>query len=326
MARTRRARRQERRASRDQGTSGSFRRCCDGVADFQPSLPADLPTRDCNSPCATMRVGSPARRVRPVVSRNYARKLRGTSLAMTARMNVVVPSLAALLLVSCTTEIGQDPNPEPPLSMSEAAMANNTETAFNFFVAKGLTKDQSAGIVGNLMQESSVNPNSVQYDGGPGRGIAQWSVGGRWDTSHDDNVTWYANDHGLNRWALTTQLDFIWYELTTDGYGFSTLKAATTVSAAKTRSRTSTRSAASAINRRACRTRTRCSPTTAAALPAARKTATPTRSARTWRRTRACRASTTSSGTSATTGRGSIAGAIRPRAAAFTRCDVRCRA
>jgi Phage tail lysozyme len=142
-------------------------------------------------------------------------------------------SLALLLVASCTTEIEQDPNPEPPLAMSEAASANNTETAYNFFRAKGLTKDQAAGIVGNLMQESSVNPNSVQYDGGPGRGIAQWSVGGRWDTSHDDNVTWYANEHGLNRWALTTQLDFVWYELTTFGYGYSTLKASTTVTGAE---------------------------------------------------------------------------------------------
>ncbi len=149
-------------------------------------------------------------------------------------MKVVAHTLATLLLASCTTEVpGQDPNPEPPVSMSEAALANNTETAFNFFVAKGLSKDQSAGIVGNLMQESSVIPTSVQYDGGPGRGIAQWSVGGRWDTSHDDNVTWYANEHGLNRWALTTQLDFIWYELTDIGYGYSTLKAAGTVTAAE---------------------------------------------------------------------------------------------
>ncbi|HEY3801695.1 MAG TPA: phage tail tip lysozyme [Kofleriaceae bacterium] len=139
---------------------------------------------------------------------------------------------AALLLVSCTTELEQDPNPEPPPSQSEAALSNNEKTAYNFFISKGLSKDQAAGIVGNLMQESTVNPNSVQYDGGPGRGIAQWSVGGRWDTSHDDNVTWYANAHGLNRWALTTQLDFIWYELTDIGYGYSSLKAATTVSAA----------------------------------------------------------------------------------------------
>ena len=42
--------------------------------------------------------------------------------------------------------------------------------AYDFFVAKGLANFQSAGIVGNLDQESGVNPGSVQYGGGPGRG------------------------------------------------------------------------------------------------------------------------------------------------------------
>ncbi|MFX5562785.1 phage tail tip lysozyme, partial [Acinetobacter baumannii] len=83
--------------------------------------------------------------------------------------------------------------------------------------SKGLKNYQAAGIVGNLIQESSVNPNSIEYGGGPGRGIAQWSGGGRWDSSHNDNMVWYASQHGLSPWSLTAQLDFIWYELTTFG-------------------------------------------------------------------------------------------------------------
>ena len=47
---------------------------------------------------------------------------------------------------------------------------------------------QAAGIIGNLDQESGMDPTISQYDGGPGRGIAQWSTGGRWDTD--------ANSHG----------------------------------------------------------------------------------------------------------------------------------
>jgi hypothetical protein len=124
-----------------------------------------------------------------------------------------------------------DPTQLPPTS--EAALSNSEQTAFNFFVSKGLTDIQSAGIVGNLIQESSVIATSVEFGGGPGRGIAQWSVGGRWDTSHNDNVTTYANQQGTSRWDLSTQLDFIWYELTTfSGYGLAQLKAATTVSTA----------------------------------------------------------------------------------------------
>ena len=45
----------------------------------------------------------------------------------------------------------------------DLARANNTKTAYQFFVNKGLGKDQAAGIVGNLIQESSVDPNSIQY-------------------------------------------------------------------------------------------------------------------------------------------------------------------
>lgn len=117
---------------------------------------------------------------------------------------------------------------------AEAALPGNTQAAFNFFVSKGLTKIQSAGIIGNLIQESNIDPGAVQSDG-PGRGIAQWSVGGRWDTTPNDNLTSFANAHGLQPGALNTQLEFIWYELTTfPGYGLSSLRAATTVTDAVT--------------------------------------------------------------------------------------------
>jgi len=116
---------------------------------------------------------------------------------------------------------------------SEAELSSNEHTAYNFFVQKGLSKFQAAAIVGNLIQESSVEPGAVQYGGGPGRGIAQWSVGGRWDHDADDNVVWYANEHGLSPWSLSAQLDFIWYELTDHGgYGYTALKDSTNVTQA----------------------------------------------------------------------------------------------
>ncbi|HEY5928048.1 MAG TPA: phage tail tip lysozyme [Kofleriaceae bacterium] len=136
--------------------------------------------------------------------------------------------LASLLATGCTTE---EEDSDDETNMSELALSSTEQTAFNFFVSKGLTKIQAAGVVGNLMQESNVKPGAVQPNG-PGRGIAQWSVGGRWDTDYRDNVTWYANVHGLSRWALNTQLQFIWYELTTYGYGLSSLRAATTLTQA----------------------------------------------------------------------------------------------
>jgi len=138
----------------------------------------------------------------------------------------------ALFATGCM--VGEDvPTDEDlPPEISEAALGNNARTAFNFFVHKGLTDIQAAGIVGNLMQESSVRPTAVEYGGGPGRGIAQWSIGGRWN--HGSNSVYsYAARNGVSRWALQTQLDFIWYELATvGGYGLSDLRAATTLTAA----------------------------------------------------------------------------------------------
>ena len=40
----------------------------------------------------------------------------------------------------------------------------------------------------------------------------------------------YVSVHGGDRWSLTTQLDFIWWELQNYGYGYSNLTAATNVS------------------------------------------------------------------------------------------------
>ena len=144
------------------------------------------------------------------------------------RSTLVIAILGSSLLAGCAGSVsGADDG------LSEEALSSNEHTAFNYFVSKGLTKAQSAGIVGNLIQESSVIPTSVQYGGGPGRGIAQWSVGGRWDSDRSDNVTWYANAHGENRWALSTQLNFTWYELETfGGYGLASLRSDSSVSAA----------------------------------------------------------------------------------------------
>lgn len=86
---------------------------------------------------------------------------------------------------------------------------SNPKIAFEFFVAQGYTPFQAAGIVGNLMQESGVNPRSHQNDGGPGRGIAQWSVDGRWA----DLLDWAARQKPTkDPLVLMTQLEYIMYE------------------------------------------------------------------------------------------------------------------
>src|ERR1700722_14058190 len=101
------------------------------------------------------------------------------------------------------------------VSQTGAAIATfpNDQAAYDYFVGKGLASFQAAGIVGNLDQESGASPDAVQAYG-PGRGIAQWSAGGRWDTDSGDNVVAYANQHGASPLSLNLQLDFVWYELT----------------------------------------------------------------------------------------------------------------
>jgi len=112
-------------------------------------------------------------------------------------------------------------------SAASSAPSSAARTAFHFFVTKGLAGAQAAGIVGNLIQESNVNPRSVQ-SGGPGRGIAQWSAGARWN-----NLLAFARAHHEAPLALATQLKFVWHELTTvPSFGLGALRAARSVTAA----------------------------------------------------------------------------------------------
>lgn len=104
---------------------------------------------------------------------------------------------------------------------SGSSGGDNNEVAFNFFIDNGLTEDQSAGIGGNLVQESGdpINPKANQ-PGGPGRGIAQWSEGERWET-----LVAYAEEQNKDPEDLCLQLDFLWYEFeTTESAAFSAIK------------------------------------------------------------------------------------------------------
>jgi MYXO-CTERM domain-containing protein len=145
---------------------------------------------------------------------------------MSRTIALSIAAVASLALGGC---LSGPPVVEGESNEAASTAFANDKPAFDFFVAKGLTNFQAAGIVGNLDQESGVDPTIAQFGGGPGRGIAQWSVGGRWDTSAGDNAVAYAAQQGQSVWSLNLQLEFIWYELTTYGYGFSKLKASTNV-------------------------------------------------------------------------------------------------
>src|SRR5690606_28579908 len=66
-----------------------------------------------------------------------------------------------------------------PTGASDLRGNDAAEQAFNYFIDKGLTPEQAAGIVGNLQSESGVQPGRNQDGGGPAFGIAQWEGGRR---------------------------------------------------------------------------------------------------------------------------------------------------
>lgn len=83
----------------------------------------------------------------------------------------------------------------------------NADKTFNKLSKEGFSTATASGIMGNFMQESGLNPKSVQSSG-LGRGLAQWSEGERWSTLQ-------AWAKGRDIWALDTQLDFVIHELET---------------------------------------------------------------------------------------------------------------
>jgi hypothetical protein len=78
--------------------------------------------------------------------------------------------------------------------------------AIEFFIGKGLTPEQSAGIAGNLSKESNFNPTAIG-DNGTSYGIAQWH-NERWD-----KLKSWAKQNGKNPADFDAQLEFLWWEL-----------------------------------------------------------------------------------------------------------------
>lgn len=82
---------------------------------------------------------------------------------------------------------------------------SKAQRAMNFFMSKGLTKQQAAGIVGNLERESNLNPNAFNSAGGGhgAYGIAQW---------RGDRQTNLFRKYGSNP-SFEDQLNYVWDEL-----------------------------------------------------------------------------------------------------------------
>lgn len=106
---------------------------------------------------------------------------------------------------------------------------NNEERAWNFMFDQGFSEQQVAGMIGNWQVEApGVEPTTNQEGGGPGRGIAQWTVDERWA----ELLKWKGDK---NEYDLLTQLEFVMFELNgTEGSALTALKATSTIKDATT--------------------------------------------------------------------------------------------
>jgi len=88
-------------------------------------------------------------------------------------------------------------------------MANSPRArqAMEFFIAKGWQPHQAAGIVGNLLAESGLNPTVKPGDNGTAFGIAQWR-GDRFS-----GLQRFAASQGRDWRDFETQLGYVQHEL-----------------------------------------------------------------------------------------------------------------
>lgn len=103
----------------------------------------------------------------------------------------------------------------------------NARIAMSFFIDKGLSPAQAAGVVGNLQAESGSNLSiSAVGDGGQAIGIAQW---------HPDRRANFQRAFGkpFSESTFRDQLNFIWWEFqNTERSAFNRLRRTTTATQA----------------------------------------------------------------------------------------------
>lgn len=95
--------------------------------------------------------------------------------------------------------------------MARPALNSNAQYAYNYYKKKhGYTDVQAAGMVGNLMQESTMNTGA--RNAGDGRDGSD-SIGiGQWNGSRATGLKRYAADTGRDWTNLDAQLDYTVYE------------------------------------------------------------------------------------------------------------------
>jgi len=133
-----------------------------------------------------------------------------------SQLPLVLGSIPKLETVSNPEKKPTTLDVQPPLSLEtkDTLLKGNTnvEKAYNFFISKGFTPVQAAGMIGNFIVESgrSLDPTIISGVEGEGsQGIAQWNpAGGRLQ-----DLKKFAQSIGYPYTSLYAQLNFVVYEL-----------------------------------------------------------------------------------------------------------------
>lgn len=123
------------------------------------------------------------------------------------------------------------PTPAPPSNTggvsgveNRPGVKGNAQQTIAFFMSKGLTRAQAAGIAGNLLYESGFNPSAVG-DGGTSFGVAQWHLG------RGAAMKQWTVANGYSSTSFKGQLEYLWHELNHgESYALGKLRATSSAS------------------------------------------------------------------------------------------------
>ena len=85
--------------------------------------------------------------------------------------------------------------------------SNNIEKAWNFYIAEGFSKEATAGILGNYMRESKMDPTIEEKGNNIGFGLAQWSFSRRTELEK------WTKENDFSQSSLEGQLNFSLIEM-----------------------------------------------------------------------------------------------------------------
>lgn len=95
--------------------------------------------------------------------------------------------------------------------LTQSQMENNATEFYGYFHSKGFTIESIAGMLGNLQQESNINPGMKETaSASSGWGLIQWTP--------SSNLTEYASAHGTGWAGGEIQTQLMWDEII-NGYG-----------------------------------------------------------------------------------------------------------